>query len=114
MKYTILIFIISLQPCWADELCPITPPVDTPYNAIGEKFFNASKAIDSADRLKNILSHPEKHDDFRSAVKNNLVWIEGYMLKRNAKRALEQKYPNSQNAVDELCEFIANDARFWH
>ena len=114
MKYTALIFIIIMQPCWADELCPVAAPVDTPYNAIHEKFFNATMAIDAADRLKNILSNPSEYDDFRSAVKNNLVWIEGYMLKHNATRALEQKYPNAKNAVDELCKFIATDAHFWH
>ena len=50
MKYTALIFIITLQPCWADELCPVAAPIDSPYNAIQEKSFNATMAIDASGR----------------------------------------------------------------
>ena len=121
-KYLILLALIAGSAS-AENLCDPVKSTGEGHWPIPEEAFTKEAAIKAADDLKSLLSNAEKPDDFfaknvgidfESAVRNDLISIEGYMLKVSAENDLKENNKFSKWSLKAWCEFLKNDAVVWH
>ena len=122
MKFLLLLTLISGSAS-AENLCDPVKSSGEGHWPIPEEAFTKKAAINAADELKSLLSNADKSDeffaqnvgiDFESVVRNNLVSIEGYMLKVGAENDLNENNQFSKWSLKAWCDFIKNDALVWH
>ena len=121
-KYLVLLALISGSAS-AENLCEPVKSSGEGHWPIPEEAFTKEAAIKAADNLKSLLSDADKSDeffaqnvgiDFESAVRNDLVSIEGYMLRVSAENDLKENSQFSKWSLKAWCEFIRNEAVVWH
>ena len=112
-----------VQVSFAENLCPAVKSKGEGHWPIPEEAFSKEAAIKAAEDLKMLLNNSEKSSDyfaenvgidFGSAVRNNLVSIEGYMLKVNAQKDIKENNQSAKWTLKAWCDFIKNDAVVWH
>jgi len=121
-RYLFLLALISAS-ATSENLCDPVKSSDEGHWPIPEESFTKEAAIKAADDLKYLLSNAGSPDkffaknvgiDFESAVRNDLVLIEGYMLKVNAENDLKENNQSSKWSLKAWCDFLKNDAVTWH
>ncbi len=121
-KYLILLALISGS-ATAENLCDPVKSSGEGHWPIPEEAFTKVAAIKAADDLKFLLNNADKSDeffaqnvgiDFESAVRNNLISIEGYMLKLSAENDLKENNIFSKWSLKAWCDFLKNDAVVRH
>nr|WP_138976428.1 hypothetical protein [Microbulbifer agarilyticus] len=123
MKNYLLLLALVSGSVSAENLCDPIKSSGEGHWPIPEEAFTKQVAIKAAEDLKSLLSKADKSDDyfaqsagidFESAVRNNLVSIEGYMLKVSAENDLKEDNQVSKWSLKAWCDFLKTDAVIWH
>ena len=123
MKNTAWIFILLIYTsiASAQKLCPEVVSKGEGHWPIPESKFNIENAIKAKTNLNKTLNKMETHSTpltlnnsvgLYSEVKNDLIMIEGYILRA---QALDSKASGNNSAsVKKWCNFFETQAAVWH
>lgn len=124
MKNIALIFILLAHSsvASAEKLCPEVVSKGEGHWPIPESKFNIENAVKAKKNLNKTLNKMESHSTpltlnnsigLYSEVKNDLIMIEGYILRA---QALDSKAKGDDNgaSVKYWCNFYQTQAAVWH